>query len=211
VPNCKIAAKPFGNSPERYTRQPLCADYYIKVCPLLLVEGPPGREKVNRIFFVAFAAYMIVAVSYAEAALPVVLKLSGAVVTKAADGSEKATPLSETFVKPGETIRYELVASNEGDSPIHNLIPAEQFSPNTAYEPGSAMPATAGVQFSLDNLPVRDSHKTWSAKPMVTVHTPNGDVTKPADPATYTAIRWTSGVSLAPSETAKYSYEVLVK
>lgn len=159
----------------------------------------------NRISVFALAVFMTAAVSHAWAAQPVVLKLSGAIVTKAADGTEKATPLSDTQVKPGQTIRFEILATNQSAGPVRNLVPVEKISVGTAYEPGSALPAAAGVEFSLDG------GKTWSAKPMVTVHTPNGDVTKPADPATYTTIRWAAGKSLAPSEVAKYSYEVVVK
>jgi uncharacterized repeat protein (TIGR01451 family) len=159
----------------------------------------------HRAFVLAFAVCTIAATSQAWASQPVVLKLSAAVVTKAADGTEKATPLSEALVKPGETIRYELLATNQGDRPIRNLVPVERIASGTAYQPGSAAPAAPGVEFSLDG------GKTWSVKPMVTVHTPTGDVTKPADPATYTNIRWAMGKALAPSEVAKYSYEVTVK
>jgi uncharacterized repeat protein (TIGR01451 family) len=127
------------------------------------------------------------------------------IVSKAADGTEKLTPLESAQVKPGETIRFEIVATNQSDQPVHNLVPVEKISAGTAYAAGSATPVTAGIQFSLDG------GKTWSAKPMVTVHTPDGDVTKPADPATYTTIRWANGTSLAPSAAAKYSYEVIVR
>jgi len=148
---------------------------------------------------------MIAAASYAWAASPVVLKLDAAIVSKAADGTEKLTPLESALVKPGETIRYEIVATNQSDQPVHNLVPVEKISASTAYQAGSATPVSAGVQFSIDG------GKTWSAKPMVTVHTPDGDVTKPADPSTYTDIRWASGTSLGPNETAKYTYEVIVR
>jgi uncharacterized repeat protein (TIGR01451 family) len=159
----------------------------------------------TRITAFALVAFMAAAVSYASAAQPVVLKLSGAIITKVADGTEKAVPLSDTQVKPGQTIRFEIVATNQGTTPVHNLVPVEKISAGTAYEAGSATPANAGPEFSLDG------GKTWSAKPMITVHTPNGDVTKPADPAIYTNIRWAAGTALAPSGVAKYSYEVVVK
>lgn len=159
-----------------------------------------------RRFLISTLAVSLAAVSTVASANPLVaLKLSGSVVAKAADGTEKATPLGDAALKPGETIRYDISAFNKGDVPARSLVPAGKVPAGTEYESGTAVPSAAGLEFSIND------GKTWSAKPMVTVHTPAGDVTKPADPATYTNVRWVTGKSLAVSAASTFSYEVLVK
>lgn len=136
----------------------------------------------------------------------VTLKLTGAVVTKAADGHTTFTPVEEAPPKSGDEIEYDIAASNAGTSPALHLIPVGRVPAGTAYVAGSAKAAGAHPEFSLDG------GKTWSPAPTVTVKQPDGTtVVKKADPALYTAVRFVGNAALAPHGSALYSYEVRVK
>ena len=136
----------------------------------------------------------------------VTLKLTGAIVSKAADGHTTLTPVEEAPPKSGDEIEYDIAASNGGTSPALHLIPVGRVPAGTAYVAGSAKAAGAHPEFSLDG------GKTWSASPTVTVKDPSGVVVvKKADPALYTMVRFVSAGALAPHGSAVYSYEVRVK
>jgi hypothetical protein len=98
-----------------------------------------------------------------------------------------------------------ITASNTGDQPALHVVPTGKIPTGTTYEAGSASGNGVHVEFSLNG------GKTWSQKPTVTVHTSTGDVSKPADPAAYTSLRWVSEKPLLPKASATYSYEVQVK
>lgn len=140
-------------------------------------------------------------------AKPIVsLKLTGSVVTKAADGQTKLTPVDKEAPKAGDEVEYDIAATNAGTTPAIKLMPVGKIPAGTAYVDGSAKAARAHVEFSLDG------GKTWSAVPMVTVKGPTGTpVVKKADPALYTAVRFATDGALAPHGTLQYTYEVRVK
>lgn len=149
---------------------------------------------------------MMAASPVAALAKPVIaLHLSGVVVAKDGKGAEKLTPISEASIVPGLTIRYLISATNQGDQPALNVVPLGKIPNGTEYLADTASANATRVEFSLDG------GKTWSQHPTVTVHTPTGDVVKPADPATYTALRWITNKPLASKAVALYSYEVRVK
>jgi uncharacterized repeat protein (TIGR01451 family) len=134
------------------------------------------------------------------------LLLSGAIVTKDDKGQEQTKSMEKAVVTPGQTIRYSILVSNKGDQDARNVIPVGNIPNGTAYEAGSASQKNAlRVEFSLNK------GKTWSEHPTVTVHTPTGDVVKPADPATYTQVRWVAAKPLAPNGAVTYTYDVRVK
>ncbi|MBV8581335.1 MAG: DUF11 domain-containing protein [Candidatus Eremiobacteraeota bacterium] len=142
----------------------------------------------------------------ASAKPSVTLKLTGAVVTKAADGHTTLTPVEKTQPKSGDEIQYDIVANNAGDSPALRLVPVGKIPAGTSYVDGSARAVRAHAEFSLDG------GKTWSAAPTVTVKRPDGTtVVKKADPATYTAVRFVTDGALAAHGSLGYSYEVRVK
>ncbi len=134
------------------------------------------------------------------------LNLSGMIVSKDAKGAEKTTPLANAAVTPGETIRYVLVMSNKGDTPALNVVPVGKIPTGTAYEVGSAsMAGATRVEFSLNG------GKSWAEHPTVTVHGPNGDMVKPADPGKYTNLRWIVAKPIPANGSLTYTYEVMVK
>jgi uncharacterized repeat protein (TIGR01451 family) len=136
----------------------------------------------------------------------VTLKLTGSIVTKAADGRTTLTPVEKQQPKAGDEIRYDIVASNAGDSPALRLVPAGKIPAGTAYVDGSAKAPRAHPEFSLDG------GKTWSAAPTVRVRQPDGTtVVKKADPSLYTAVRFVTDGALAPHQAVAYTYEVRVK
>ena len=158
----------------------------------------------TRILFVCAAA-LALAPAAAFAKPDVVLHLSGATVQKTASG-EKLTPLDPNVkLKTGEVVLWTITAANKGSDPALHLTPSDKIPAGMAYIAGSATAVGGTAQFSTDE------GKTWSSKPMATVQTPTGPVTKPADPSSYTNIRWIADKPLAPKGSVRFAYEVRVK
>jgi len=157
--------------------------------------------------FAASLALLAIAIPGVALAKPAVtLKLSGAIVSRAADGRTSLTPLDKAQPKSGDEIEYAIAASNGGDSPAFRLVPVARIPAGTAYVDGSARAQRAHAEFSLDG------GKTWAAVPMVVVRRPDGTtVTKKADPALYTAVRFVTEGAIAPKTSLEYAYEVRVK
>ncbi|HEY0614401.1 MAG TPA: hypothetical protein VGC96_07155 [Candidatus Elarobacter sp.] len=159
----------------------------------------------------SLAAVLVLALTLAVPALAsakpnVTLKLTGSLVTKAADGRTTLSPVEKAQPKAGDEIEYDIVALNAGDSPALRLVPVGKIPSGTAYVDGSAKGARAKPEFSLDG------GKTWSAVPTVKVRQPDGTtVVKKADPSLYTAVRFLTEGAIAPHQAAAYSYEVRVK
>lgn len=168
-------------------------------------------RKVNfllRVKFTALFAVLLLAslVSVAQAKPVVTLKLSGVLVEHQANGAEQLVPVEKAVLKPGDEVRYVIVASNSGTDSARNLIPVGRIPAGTVYEPGTATAKDgAQAEFSLDG------GKTWAASPTVKVHTATGDVVKKADPATYTAVRWVSTKPLTAKSALTFAYAVQLK
>src|ERR1700738_3759028 len=96
----------------------------------------------------------------------VTLKLTGSLVTKAADGRTTLTPVEKAQPKSGGEIEYDIVANNAGDSPALRLVPVGKIPAGTSYVDGSAKAARAHAEFSLDG------GKTGVALPPVRVSSP---------------------------------------
>jgi uncharacterized repeat protein (TIGR01451 family) len=136
----------------------------------------------------------------------VTLKLTGSLVTTAADGHTTLTPVEKAQPKTGDAIQYDIVAANGGNSPALRLVPVGRIPAGTSYVDGSARGARAHAEFSLDG------GKTWSAVPTVRVRQADGStVVKKADPALYTAVRFVTDGAIAAHQSAAYVYEVRVK
>jgi uncharacterized repeat protein (TIGR01451 family) len=136
----------------------------------------------------------------------VTLKLTGSLVMKAADGHVSLSPVEKAQPKDGDDIQYDIVALNAGDSPALRLVPVGRIPTGTAYVDGTAKGVRAHPEFSVDG------GKTWSAAPTVKVRLPDGTTAvRKADPSLYTAVRFVTDGSIAPHQSAAYSYEVRVK
>ena len=127
----------------------------------------------------------------------VTLKLTGSVVTKAADGRTTLTPVERIQPKAGDEIEYDIVASNAGTTPALKLVPVGRIPAGTAYVDGSAKAARAHAEFSLDG------GKTWSASPTVTVKGPNG---APVGNTPYMALAWCAAIALVSCIWAQASF-----
>lgn len=135
-------------------------------------------------------------------ARPVVtLKLTVANVQTDANGKDVLTPSAGKVVHGGDRLRYEIIASNTGDRAATQVRPYDMIPAGTEFIAHSAT-GNGKVEYALDG-------KTWSAVPLVVVHTNDGDKTIPADPATYKAIRWTT--TLAPGASSAFGFDVRVK
>ncbi len=154
----------------------------------------------------SLVALALILPGLASAKPNVTLKLTGSLVTKAADGRTTMTPVEHIQPKAGDEIEYDIVASNAGTTPAVRLVPVGKIPAGTAYVDGSANAARAHAEFSLDG------GKTWSASPTVTVKGPNGaPVVKKADPSLYTMVRFVTAGAVAPRANVAYTYEVRVK
>jgi uncharacterized repeat protein (TIGR01451 family) len=157
---------------------------------------------VCSVLFIAFAG-----ISPAFAKPTVALKLVGMISENTADGKTAMVPVESVQPKPGDAIHYTITASNTSNEVAKAVAAAGRIPVGTAYEAASStIPAPGHIEYSLDN------GKAWSAKPLVAVKNSDGTIVmKPADPATYTNIRWISGKDLAAHASASYTYVVLVK
>jgi uncharacterized repeat protein (TIGR01451 family) len=150
------------------------------------------------LLFAAFASLGTVAF-----ARPIVaLKLTAAIVQKDTNGRDVLAPASGGVVHAGDRMRYEIVASNAGDRPATNVRPTDKIPAGTEFVAGSAS-GNGKVEYSLDR------GVSWSSAPTVVVHSKDGDKTVPADPATYTAVRWTT--MLKPGAAETFAFDVSVK
>lgn len=160
---------------------------------------------VQRRFLIAAACAASIALygAAAEAKPSVALALKGSLVEQTAQGP-KLVALPAAGLRPGERLRYDIIATNVGTDPTTALVPQAKIPSGTAYAPGSAGSEFGRPEFTLDG-------KTWSVAPTIVVRTPAGDVVKKADPSTFIAVRWIAAKPLAPKASLDFSYEVRVK
>jgi uncharacterized repeat protein (TIGR01451 family) len=151
------------------------------------------------------AAVLALSPAIASAKPAVALTLAGSYVEKNDDGTPRIVPVERERARPGERIRWEIVAKNTGDQAARGFTAVGRIPAGTSFVAGSSSSSGARVEYSLDGA------RTWSVSPMVTVQTPAGPVVRKADPASYTAIRWVAGPPLAPGTASRYTYEVTVR
>jgi uncharacterized repeat protein (TIGR01451 family) len=164
--------------------------------------------KFSRLAAPIICSVLIALAGTAAFAKPTVaLKLIGVILEKDANGKPIAVPIESAEPKPGEAIRYTIVASNTSGEIAKKFSSAGRIPNGTQYQPGSStIPAPGHVEFSIDD------GKTWSEKPLARVKQADGTTAlRPADPASYTNIRWISGKDLVAHGSTSYSYVVLVK
>jgi uncharacterized repeat protein (TIGR01451 family) len=116
------------------------------------------------------------------------------------NGTLVAKPLNG-MTKPGQRVRYTIVAHNTGDHPAANLAPVVKIPAGERYVDGSA---GANAEYSVDG------GKTWSLAPMVRVTNPGGtSTTRRALPSEFDAIRWSAAAALAPGARMTFAYDVI--
>lgn len=162
---------------------------------------------MNLVRLGAIAATVMSLSSVAALAAPLVhLSTHGYVVHSSSSGLRLEEFSSSVAPHSGDLIEWKVVAKNDGRDVARRLVTNLPIPASTEYVAGTATGSPGVVvAFSVDG------GKSFSPKPMRVVHTPQGDVTKPADPASYTTVRWTDESDLSSNASAAFSYEAKVK
>jgi uncharacterized repeat protein (TIGR01451 family) len=149
--------------------------------------------------FIAFAAALVPCAALANAHV----ELSDtATAIESHNGTLVAAPIGG-ITKPGERLRYTIVAKNTGDRPAANLAPVAKIPAGERFVAGTA---GATAEYSVDG------GKTWSREPMVQVTNPGGtNTTRRALPAEFNAIRWLDPLLLAPGARVIFTYDIIVE
>ncbi len=135
----------------------------------------------------------------ARAAAHVELVQSASLI-EAQNGNLVAKPLSG-ITKPGQRVRYTIVAHNAGDHPAADLAPVVKIPAGERYVDGTA---GSNAEYSVDG------GKTWAAVPMVRVTNPGGATTlRRALPSEFDAIRWSAPAPLVPGGRMTFAYDVI--
>jgi uncharacterized repeat protein (TIGR01451 family) len=101
-------------------------------------------------------------------------------------------------VKPGDIIKYTVVAKNNSRCPLKNLILKQPIPKGTSYLKDSATAVNgAELLFSIDG------GKTFVPQPMIG--------TKPAPPDTYNYLRWKFSGLMMTNAQVKTTYKLQVK
>jgi uncharacterized repeat protein (TIGR01451 family) len=143
---------------------------------------------------------------------PVQLKLAAErrSIVATASGRVDWKPLPQNAsLRPGETIRYVVTASNISDRQIKKLVVNQPIPKGSVYVLGSAtLPKVEGatVDYSIDG------GKTYIEKPTIRVKLENGEVvTRPAPESMYTNVRWRFGDNFSAKTVAYASYQVRIR
>jgi uncharacterized repeat protein (TIGR01451 family) len=130
------------------------------------------------------------------------LTVSFANLTLAKD-SVRARTQASTSVMPGDTLRYSLTFTNRESRALANVVFNNPVPSGVVVMPAPA-PAGIRVEYSIDG------GFAFSARPMVLVEENGRQVSRPAEPESYTHIRWTVADSIAPGARVTAQYDVRV-
>jgi uncharacterized repeat protein (TIGR01451 family) len=151
---------------------------------------------------VASVALVVALIPSAALASAHVVLADSVATIEAHNGALVAAPLAGP-AKPGQRLRYTIVAKNTGDQAAAKLAPSTKIPAGERFVDGSA---GVSAEFSLDG------GKTWSPAPMVPVTNPDGTKTqRKALPAEYNAIRWLAPAPLAPGARMTFAYDIIVE
>ena len=116
---------------------------------------------------------------------------------------------NDATLRPGETIRYVVTASNTSDRQIKKLVVTQQIPKGSVYVLGSAtLPKVEGANLDYSI----DGGKTYSEKPTIRVKLENGEiVTRPAPDSMYTNVRWRFGDNFSAKTVANATYQVRIR
>ena len=116
---------------------------------------------------------------------------------------------NQLAVQSGDVLRYRVLGTNEGDSPVKNLTLNQPIPKGTVFVLKSAK-AVAGqstrITYSIDG------GRSFVEAPTVQVKLANGKVeTRPAPAEAYTNIRWNVPGTLAAKAPVNAEYQVNVR
>jgi uncharacterized repeat protein (TIGR01451 family) len=116
---------------------------------------------------------------------------------------------TDASLRPGETIRYIVTASNTSDRQIKKLVVNQPIPKGSVYVLGSAtLPNVEGAKLDYSI----DGGKTYTGNPTIRVKLENGEiVTRPAPESMYTNIRWRFGDNFSAKTVAYATYKVRIR
>lgn len=143
---------------------------------------------------------------------PVVVTLEAYLVTTVTndDGEVEEVFTEATEARPGQTVEYRVVVTNGSDEtlPAGTVVITGPVPSTTFYLANTAAeePESFKTEFSADG------GESFSELPvMITVTNDEGEQEVTADPASFSAVRWTLLDALAPEATHTFVYRVEVK
>jgi uncharacterized repeat protein (TIGR01451 family) len=152
--------------------------------------------------FAALSAFVAVLLPAGVLAAPHVQLVNSVAAVESHNGTLVTAPFAGN-ARPGQRLRYTIVAKNSGDHAAAKLTPMTKIPAGERYVGGSAGPL---AEYSIDG------GKTWSRQPMITVTNPDHTTTiKPALAGDYNAVRWLAPDPLAPAAHTAFSYDVIVE
>lgn len=143
-----------------------------------------------------------------DSANPVSIDLEIYVVSEvtAADGSVSERFEPADSARPGQTVEYRLIVTNQDDTtlPEGTVVVTGPVPESTTFIANSATPSSADVltEYSLDG-------STFSEPPLFTTNDSGEQVT--ADSRAYRAVRWTLLSLFAPGQRTTLVYRVTVE
>ncbi|MFN4857069.1 MAG: hypothetical protein ACK5YH_16350 [Pseudanabaena sp.] len=123
-------------------------------------------------------------------------------------GDWKAIP-KDASLRPGETIRYVVTASNTSDRNIKKLVVTQPIPQGSVYVLNSAtLPNVEGVKLEYSI----DGGRTYSESPSIRVKLENGEiVNQPAPASMYTNVRWNFGDTFPAQTVVNATYQVRIR
>jgi uncharacterized repeat protein (TIGR01451 family) len=112
-------------------------------------------------------------------------------------------------LRPGETVRYVVTASNTSDRNIKKLVVTQPIPQNSIYVLGSStLPNIQGVKVNYSI----DGGKNYSEAPTIRVKNEKGEiVTVPAPESMYTHVRWNFGDNFPAKTAVNATYQVRIR
>jgi uncharacterized repeat protein (TIGR01451 family) len=124
-------------------------------------------------------------------------------LTAAADSARAQRASGEAL--PNDVLRYTLTFTNPEGRELRNVVFTNPIPGGLVLVAGSVnTSAPASVAYSIDG------GATYAEQPIVTVTENGRTVRRPADPSSYTHIRWTVTADVAPNARVTAEYQVRV-
>lgn len=152
-------------------------------------------------FALIISVFSLLTPDIADAAPHIALTQSAAVVE--VQNGVAVTRTLRDQARPGERLRYTILAKNDGDRAAAHLTPVAKIPGGELYVDKSA---GAIAELSIDG------GKTYARQPMVPVKHADGTITmRPALAREIDALRWITPLPLAPGARVSYAYDVIVQ
>ena len=158
----------------------------------------------KRTIYLILAAVSIISFAFAQGVPKLELTVLDAKVNMTPAEKEGRSQIN---YKPGDIIRYTIIASNIGTGVLSNPLITDPVPQGVSYKPLSAKGENAEITYS-----VNEGRLFQSWPPTYKVKGENEQiVVKLASPDMITHVRWELKKPLAPNESQQLEFEVIVK